>query len=566
MNSHLRPILTLATAALLVASCDRSAPEPGNQPESAPQTAPKAETKTSRADLPGARIDRRQPAAGTDVAPPVDWPRWGGNRTNNMISGAKGIPLDLTAGEKDGDGKVTGAERARWVALLGSQSYGTPTIHKGRVLVGTNNDSPRIESIEGDRGILYCLDEKTGELQWQFTVPKLPEGQPLDYEFVGICSSALIDDERAYIVTNRCEIVCLDLDGQGDGNDGPFQDEGKYLAGGLSNLATAEPLEVGPKDADIVWGYDMRNELGVLPHNITSSSVVMAGGKIFATTSNGVDFSHINTPEPEAPCLIALNKDTGELLGEEASGISKRLFHCNWSSPGAAVLNGKETVVFGAGDGYCYGFDANEFDVEEDGGQKFHLMKELWKVNCCPNSYRFDEKGEPIKYATYPGPSEIVASPVIYDDKVYVTIGQDPEDGDGVGCLTCFDPAKGNGDDAIVWQFKEISRSVSTPSVVDGLVYAADFAGIVYCLDAATGELYWQHDSLSHIWSSTMVADGKVLVGNEDGELIILKAGKEHEELATIEFPDSIYSTAILANDTLYIQTMSHLYAFDLEK
>ena len=109
-------------------------------------------------------------------------------------------------------------------------------------------------------------------------------------------------------------------------------------------------------------------------------------------------------------------------------------------------------------------------------------------------------------------------------------------------------------------------RSVSTPSVVDGLVYAADFAGIVYCLDAATGELYWQHDSLSHIWSSTMVADGKVLVGNEDGELIILKAGKEHEELATIEFPDSIYSTAILANDTLYIQTMSHLYAFDLEK
>ena len=31
------------------------------------------------------------------------------------------------------------------------------------------------------------------------------------------------------------------------------------------------------------------------------------------------------------------------------------------------------------------------------------------------------------------------------------------------------------------------------------------------------GELYWKHDTMSHIWGSTLVADGKVYVGNEDG-------------------------------------------------
>ncbi|MCB1085873.1 MAG: PQQ-like beta-propeller repeat protein, partial [Verrucomicrobiae bacterium] len=140
--------------------------------------------------------------------------------------------------------------------------------------------------------------------------------------------------------------------------------------------------------------------------------------------------------------------------------------------------------------------------------------------------------------------------------------GQDPEHGEGVGAITCIDPAKGNGDDAIVWQFKGLGRSISTPSIVDGLVYIADYSGKLFCLDAETGEQYWEHDTLSHIWSSALTVDGKVFLGNEDGELIVLKAGKEKEELATIEFPSPIYSAAVVANGTLYVTTQTHLYAF----
>src|SRR5690606_13138331 len=146
----------------------------------------------------------------------------------------------------------------------------------------------------------------------------------------------------------------------------------------------------------------------------------------------------------------------------------------------------------------------------------------------------------------------------------YAVIGQDPEHGGGVGALTCIDPTKGTGQDASVWQFKEIGRSISRPSMVDGLLYIADYAGKLYCLDAVTCQKDWEHDTLSHIWGSTTVVDGKVFLGNEDGELAILKAGKEYEELAVVEFPASIYSSVVVANDTFYVTTGTHLYAYKI--
>lgn len=502
-----------------------------------------------------------EPQAANTAEKSTEWPQWGGDGSNNMTTTTTNLPSDFTAGEIDGEGHVTGAKHAVWVVKLGSQAYGTPTIKDGRVFVGTNNEEPRIDGVKGDRGIVMCFDEKNGELLWQFAVPKLGAGKVSDWEFLGICSSVLVDGKHGYVVTNRGEIICLDVYGMTDGNDGPFKDEPKYATGGLEKLNEVDPVELGDKEGDIVWGYDMRSELGAFPHNITSSSVAMAGGKIFASTSNGVDWSHINIPAPSSPALIALNKETGELEGEEASGISERVMHCNWSSPAAGMINGKETVVFGAGDGWTYGYDANSFEEDEDG---FKLMKELWKVDCCPKEYRFNDAGEPIKYATYPGPSEIISSPVIYEGKVYSAIGQDPEHGEGVGCITCIDPSKGTEEDAVVWQFKEIGRTISTPSIADGLLYIADYSGRLFCLDAETGELQWEHDTFSHIWGSTLVADGKVFLGNEDGELTILKHGREKEEINTISYPAPIYSTCVVANGVLHVMTQTHLYAYKL--
>ena len=55
----------------------------------------------------------------------------------------------------------------RWVAKLGSQTYGNATVAHGKVFVGTNNESARDSQHQGDRSILLCFDEKTGAFLWQ---------------------------------------------------------------------------------------------------------------------------------------------------------------------------------------------------------------------------------------------------------------------------------------------------------------------------------------------------------------------------------------------------------------
>jgi outer membrane protein assembly factor BamB len=271
-----------------------------------------------------------------------------------------------------------------------------------------------------------------------------------------------------------------------------------------------------------------------------------------------VDYSHKHIINPKAPALIVLDRKTGMLVGEEASGISQRIMHCNWSSPAAGQVNGVGRIFFGAGDGFCYGFAPAP--VPDDEG--YGILKERWRFDCNPPPYRAKD-GQRIKYGKPAGPSEIIATPVFHDGRVYVAIGQDPEHGEGLGALSCID-ATVVGEDSrrrLVWQYTDINRSISTVSIADGLLYAADYAGMVHCLDAKTGDLYWKHDTLGHIWGSTLVADGKVLVGNEDGYLTILKAGKEKTVLGNIEFSGPIYASPVFANGTLYVTTMMHLYA-----
>lgn len=442
------------------------------------------------------------------------WPMWGGGPARNMVSAAKGLPTSWDVKTKKG---------VKWVSALGSQTYGNPVVAGGIVFVGTNNEGLRDPKQAGDRGVVMAFRESDGEFLWQNTHEKLAAGRVNDWPYQGVASSPLVEGDRVYYVSNRAELVCLDTQGFRDKeNDGPVTDE---------KLA-------GETDADVVWKFDMIAEVGSSPHNLANSSPVSWGDLLFVSTSNGQDESHVNIPSPRAPSIVAVNKKTGKLVWEDNS-VFDRILHGQWSSPTVAEVGGVVQVIHGQGDGWVRGYEAA-------------TGKKLWEFDTNP------------KDSVWPKTrNEIISTPVVYDGLVYLANGQDPEHGEGVGHLYCIDPTK-RGDiteNGRVWHYDKIRRSVSTAAIQDGVMYLSDFSGFLRALDPKTGQEFWVHDMLAAVWGSPMLADGKVYLGDEDGDVVVLQAGKEKKVLAEMNMGSSVYSTPVPAGGVLFIANRNQLFA-----
>jgi outer membrane protein assembly factor BamB len=470
------------------------------QPPAA-QTAKPAEPPAAAAALPS------EPA-------PNEWPMWGGRPDRNMVSSMKGLPTTFDLKTK---------KNVKWVAELGSQAYGNTIVSGGVVLVGTNNEAGRDPNIKGDKGILMAFRESDGEFLWQAVHDKLAAGRANDWPFQGVCSSPLVDNGIVYYVSNRGEVVAVDIDGFRDGkNDGPVTDE----------KLTREV------DADIIWRYDMMEELGVMQHNMANSSPVAYGNLIFVSTSNGQDESHVNVPSPKAPSIIALDKTTGKLVWED-NPVGEKILHGQWSSVAVGKIGDVVQAVVGQGDGYVRGYEAT-------------TGKRLWEFDLNP------------KDSVWPKTrNEVISTPIIQDNVVYVANGQDPEHGEGIGHLYAIDATK-RGDitkTGQIWHYGDIRRSISTGALYNGILFYSDFSGFLHAVDAKTGKPYWKHDMFAAIWGSPMVIDGKVYLGDEDGDVAVLAADKTMKLIAESNMGSSVYSTPVPANGTLFIVNRNQLVA-----
>ena len=129
-----------------------------------------------------------------------DWPMWGGTPDRNMVSKMKGLPTTWDVKTK---------KNVKWVAQLGSQSYGNVVVSGGMVFVGTNNEGLRDPSIKGDKGVLMAFRESDGAFMWQMVHDKLVAGRVNDWPYQGLASSPLVEGDRIYYVSNRAELMCL---------------------------------------------------------------------------------------------------------------------------------------------------------------------------------------------------------------------------------------------------------------------------------------------------------------------------------------------------------------------
>jgi outer membrane protein assembly factor BamB len=536
-------------------------------------------------------------ATATSQKDTVNWSQWGGSASRNNTPVGHNIPTEWEVGDfdyKTGKWDPANAKNIKWVAKVGSQTYGNPVVHNGKIFVGTNNGGryPSRFKPEDDLGCLLCFDIKDGKFLWQHASPKHPAGRVYDWPMMGVCSAAYAEGDRVWFVTNMGEVRCLDTEGFYDGeNDGPYKDE--------------NPVNSG--EADVVWVYDMMKEMGISQHNMANCSLTAAGDVLFVCTSNGVDVEHNYIPAPEAPSFFAMDKKTAKVLWTDSSpGLN--LHHGQWSSPAYGVFNGQPQVLFGGGDGYLY-----SFDPKGDGNGKSKL---LWKFDTNPKEAKLELMGKGTR-------NDIIATPVVYDGMIYVATGQDPEHGEGTGTLWCIDPNKRgdvspelaynasdpskpiahkrvqavvkesgdftrpNKNSAMVWKFDKadtngdgdvsfeetMHRSISTCAIRDGIVYCPDFSGLMHCLDAKTGKVNWSYDMLSACWGSPLVVEDKVYIGDEDGDVSIFrhsadpkqamrdKDGELEPYYGTRSMGASVYSTPIVAGDVLYISNQTHLFA-----
>ena len=451
-------------------------------------------------------------ATGTGLS--ADWPMWGGTPSRNMMSPMTGLPTTWD---------VKTGKNVKWVAELGSQSYGNPTVGGGVVLVGTNNEALRDPKQGGDRGVLMAFRETTGEFMWQATFEKLAAGRANDWPFQGIASSPLIIDGVAYFTSNRGQIVAADLQGFHDNeNDGPSKDE----------------KLTGKNDPDILWMFDMIEEVGAFPHNLANCSPVHDSNLLYCGTGNGQDESHVNVPSPKAPSIVAIDRTTGKLVWEDNS-VCEKVLHGQWSTPAVGDLGGVRQVVHAQGDGWVRGYEAQS-------------GKKLWEFDTNP------------KDSVWPKTrNEVISTPVIVDHVVYIANGQDPEHGEGVGHMYAIDGTK-RGDittSGQLWHFDKIRRSISTAAVKDGMLYISDFSGFLHCLDAKTGKPYWTHDMFAAIWGSPMLIGDKVYLGDEDGDVTVVEHSTTFKLVSEQNMGSSVYATAVPANGALFVMNRNQLYA-----
>jgi outer membrane protein assembly factor BamB len=516
------------------------------------------------------------------------WPLFGGTLQRNLVNTVdRNMPTDWKIVKATVVKDPSKSKNIKWAAELGSKAYGGPIFSGGKIFIGTNNNKPRNPAIHGDKGVMMCFRESDGQFLWQAVHDKLPAGRVNDWPDEGICSSPFVEGDRLYYVCNRCEVICASVNGYDPTN---------------KDLQPTQKGYESKQDGGVYWRLDMIKELGVFPHNLSTCSPLVAGDTLFVITSNGVDEDHINIPAPAAPSFVAIDKKKGKVLWKDnspsvnaisppAGGIKAlvdkgmALMHGQWSNPVYAEANGRAQIIFPGGDGWIRSFNPRTGEL-------------LWKFDCNPKA-AFYELGEKATR------NDFVCTPVVWENKLYIGVGQDPEHKKGVGHLWCMDITKTptnkdkdvsplsdpkdenptfdpkdpkNKESALVWHFGGFApagaprpwifgRTLSTCSVHDGLCYAGEYDGYLHCLDANTGKEYWQHKMDADTWASPYWVDNKIYIGNEGGEMLIFKHGKEKEEPKSIEMAAGVVrATPVAFNGVLYSMTENPCRLYAIKK
>ena len=271
-----------------------------------------------------------------------------------------------------------------------------------------------------------------------------------------------------------------------------------------------------------LWARDVQKDYGRFGLNWGyASSPLLFEDALFVQVLHGM-----RTHDPSY--LMRIDKKTGKTVWKvERPTQAIRESPDSYTTP-ALLKNGKNVEIVITGGDCVTGHDPA-------------TGKELWRANGL----------NPDNNPNY----RIVASPVVFENIVYAPTREKPLlaiRGGGRGDVT---------ESHKLWAFTH-GPDVPTP-VTDGkYFYVVDDRGIMWCLDARTGQVIWgpQRIKPGTYSSSPVLADDKLYLTNEDGLTTVLKAGPKFEVLAENNLNDYTLSSPAISDGQIFIRTAQYLY------
>ena len=121
------------------------------------------------------------------------------------------------------------------------------------------------------------------------------------------------------------------------------------------------------------------------------------------------------------------------------------------------------------------------------------------------------------------------------------------------------------GTDAILWTNQRGNSYTPSPVLDDDKLYFVSDNGMLSCLNAKTGQPYYQQQRLPKPYnfkSSPVAAGGKLYLATEEGDVVVVKMGEKFEVLATNRIADEmIIATPAVAEGSLYLRGPNALYS-----
>ena len=151
----------------------------------------------------------------------------------------------------------------------------------------------------------------------------------------------------------------------------------------------------------------------------------------------------------------------------------------------------------------------------------------------------------------------------------------------GEGTLLAISSGMGNGNAIAVkpggsgdvtesqrlWRLDRVKGAIGSGVIYHGHLYTISQDGFVECYELKTGKSLWQErltgtGSRNSSWSSMLLADGKIFVPNQSGDVFVLRAGPKFEVLATNSVNEPTNASLAASDGELFLRTDNRLWCF----